>query len=112
VNEPAVGKLIVNFPPGAIEPEFQDPPVDVCAVLSLLVQVTLPPAEIVTGLGENAVVVRNDAPPTIETGVPLPPLPGVVGVVGVEYEDPQPAQTTSAAAASVKRRYDSIGRAS
>jgi hypothetical protein len=102
VNDPADGKVIVNLPPGLIDPEFHDGPVDVWAVLSLFVQVTLPPTATVTGLGENAVVVSVDAPPTIDTGVPLPPVLGVVGVD--EYDDPQPAQMTSAAAASVKRK--------
>jgi hypothetical protein len=100
----------VYFPPGAIVPEFHVLPVDVCAVLSLLVQVTLPPAAIVTGLGANAVEVSTDAPATIATGVPLLPVDGVVGAVGVllfaEYEDPQPEQRKSRAAASPKRRND------
>jgi len=104
----------VNVPPGLIVPEFHVLPVEVCAVLSLLVQVTLPPTPTVTGLGANAVVVITDAPPTIETGVPLPPVDGVVGVVGVvgvEYEDPQPEQMTKSAAASA-RRMDDMFRAS
>jgi len=74
---------MVYFAPGAIAPEFQPGPVDVCAVESLLVQVTLPPGDTVTGLGAKAVVVRTDAPLTIDTGVPLAPVLGVVGVVGV-----------------------------
>ena len=40
------------FPPGLIAPEFHELPVEVCAVLSLLVHVTLPPTATVTGLGE------------------------------------------------------------
>jgi hypothetical protein len=101
---PAVPNVVVNFAPGAIAPEFHAPPVDVCAVLSLLVHVTLPPTAIVTGLGAKAVVVMTEAPETIETGVPFPPVFGVGVVIGVEYDDPQPAQTTSSAAARVKRK--------
>jgi hypothetical protein len=87
-------------------PEFQVLPVEVCAVLSLLVQVTLPPTPTVTGLGANAVVVCSDAPLTIDTGAPFPPVDGVVGVVGVEYVDPQPEQISRSAAASAKRIDD------
>jgi hypothetical protein len=87
---PADGKVIVNCPPGAIV-EFHAPllAVDVCAVLSLLVQVTLPPTATVTGFGEYAVLVRKDEPLTIETGVPVPGVGVVVGADGVD-EDPQP----------------------
>lgn len=71
------------FAPGAIAPELNVPPVAVCVTVSLFVHVTLPPAAMVTGLGEYAVVVIEDAPATIATGVPLfPPLDGVVGDVG------------------------------
>jgi hypothetical protein len=94
----------VYDPPGAIPPEFQVLPTDVCVVLSWLVHVTLPPTATVTGLGAKAVVVRSDPPLTIDTGVPLPaPLPGLDGVVGVEYVDPQPEQARSKAAASAMR---------
>jgi len=105
VNVPAVENVCVKVRPGAIEPEFHEPPVDVCVVLSLLVQVTLPPTATVTGLGEYAVVVMLDAPPTIDTGVPLPPPDGGFdGLDGVEYEDPQPEHMIRSAAASARRR--------
>jgi hypothetical protein len=68
--------------------------------------VTLPPTETVTGLGENAVVVKTDAPPTMDTGVPFPPVLGVVGDVIDEYEDPQPEQMRRSAAASATRMDD------
>ena len=63
---------MLNFPPGAMFPEFHAPllPVDVCVVVSLLVQVTVPPTATVTGLGANAVVVSKEAPFTIDAGVP------------------------------------------
>jgi hypothetical protein len=45
--------VMLNLPPGAIEPEFQAPlfAVDVCDVESLLVHVMVPPTETVIGLG-------------------------------------------------------------
>jgi hypothetical protein len=82
-------------------------PTVVCAVLSLLVHVTLPPAGIVTGLGAYAVEVSRDAPATMDTGVPPPPVDGVVGVIGVEYEEPQPEHSNRSGAAS-SRRTDGI----
>jgi hypothetical protein len=68
-------------------PELNDPssPVAVCAVTSLLVQVTVPPTEIETGFGEYAVVVKVDEPLTMETGVPVVPVDGEDGEL-----DPQP----------------------
>lgn len=79
----------VNRPPGEMVPESHAPllPVDVCAVLSLFVQVTLPPTATVVVLGENAVVVSTDAPLTIDTGVPVAPP---CTEVGDEELDPQP----------------------
>ena len=72
---PAAGNILLNVAPGAIDPEPNDPssPFAVWAVLSLLVHVTVPPAEIETGFGEYAVVVKVDEPLTIETGVPAFP---------------------------------------
>jgi len=101
--EPAVVKVVVNCPPGAMIPEFQAPlvAVDVCDVLSLLVQVTLPPTASVVVPGENAVVVSTDAPFTIETGVPVPP-PCIV--VGDDEPDPQP-YTASRPAKRSNRRF-------
>jgi hypothetical protein len=94
----------VNLPPGAIEPESHEGPVEVCVLLSLFVHVTLPPTATITGFGEYAVVVRVDAPLTIPTGVPFPLGVGVGdGVDGVEYEDPQPKHMIRSAAASALR---------
>jgi len=67
----------LNVAPGAIVPEFQDPssPTEVCASVSLLVQLTVSPAAIVIGLGAYAVFVKLAARLTIETGVPLTLVP-------------------------------------
>ena len=53
-------------------PEFHAPPsaVDVCVVVSLFVQVTVPPTATEIGFGANAVVVRRLAPRGIETAAP------------------------------------------
>jgi hypothetical protein len=78
---------MLNVPPGAIGGEFQVPPfaVDVCDVESLLVHVTVPPAETVTGLGLKAVVVIVDAPMTIDAATLAPEVDIVVE--GVDGED-------------------------
>src|ERR1700686_2809935 len=78
---------MLNVPPGAIGGEFQAPPfaVDVCVVASLLVHVTVPPAETVIGLGLKAVVVIVDAPVTIDAA-PLEPEGDGTGE-GVDGED-------------------------
>jgi hypothetical protein len=62
----------MNDAAGAMLREVHGPsfPVDVCVVLSLFVQVTVPPVEIVTGFGANALVVLNSAPLVTDTGVP------------------------------------------
>jgi hypothetical protein len=88
---------MLNLPPGAIDPESQPPPVAdaVCAVLSLLVHVTVPPTEMLTGFGEYAFVVSVDDPLTIDTGVPVAPDEGVVG----EFDDPHPLKTINKSAA-------------
>ena len=91
----------LNVPPGTIDPEFHAPlsDVDVCVVLSLFVQVTLPPTATLTGFGANAVDVIVNAPNTIETGVPGLEGVGVVGegeVTGAELlESLQPAAMQS-----------------
>jgi len=101
---PAAENVRVNDPPGAIVPESQVPlsPVDVCGVESLFIHVTLPPVLIEIGLGEYAVVVRTDAPATIETGEPPPPLI-VGGFEGDVDEEPQPNETDKIAAAIASR---------
>jgi hypothetical protein len=53
--------------------------VAVCAVVSLLVHVTVPPALTTIGLGAYAVVVMLDAPATIDTADPPPVGDGEVG---------------------------------
>ena len=72
MNVPADANVRLNDAPGAMLPEFHDPSSadDVCVVVSLLVQVTVPPAETVTGFGANAFVVLSDEPLVIDTGVP------------------------------------------
>jgi len=72
-------------------PEFQPPSlaVAVWVVLSLFVQVTLPPIPTVMGLGANAVAVKIEAPLTMETGVPPALGDGDEGVVVDEDELPQ-----------------------
>jgi hypothetical protein len=52
---------VLNDPPGGIAPEFHAPlfEVDVCVVLSLFRQVTVPPTATVIGFGLNAVEVSR-----------------------------------------------------
>jgi hypothetical protein len=109
-KEPAVGNVLLNVAPGAMEPEFHAPlrPVDVWAVLSLFVHVTVPPTATVSGLGEYAFVVRVDAPLTIDTGVPDAPGDGDgvgVGADGGEYDDPQAAEAPRSATAKTIRNF-------
>ena len=93
-----MGNVRLKVAPGAIVAESNAPPfaVDVCAVLSLFIHVTVPPTDTVTGFGEYAVVVRLDEPLTIETRVPVGVGVGV-GVDG-EFEEPPHAQQASATA--------------
>jgi hypothetical protein len=102
VNVPAVENVWLNFPPGAIVPELNDPlsPVAVCAVESLFVQVTVPPTEMETGFGEYAVVVKLDEPLTIETGVPVVPFDGEDGEL-----DPQPTANPINPASTLNRNF-------
>jgi hypothetical protein len=69
---PAVGNVMLNVPPGATLPESHTPvfDVDVCATLSLFVQVTVPPTATEIGFGAYAFVVRSDEPLTMDAGVP------------------------------------------
>ena len=89
-----MGNVRLKVAPGAIVAESNAPPfaVDVCAVLSLFIHVTVPPTDTFTGFGAYAVVVRLDEPLTIETTVPVG-----VGVDG-EFEEPPHAQQASATA--------------
>jgi len=79
-NVPADENVLEKLAPGAIDPEFQPPPsaVDVCVVLSLFIQVTVPPTETAIGFGTKAVEVKLLAPLGIETVTP----PGVGDGVG------------------------------
>jgi hypothetical protein len=75
VKVPRVDIVAVNDCPGESDGELQAPPsaVDVCAMLSLLVHVTIVPAATVSGFGEYAVVVSVDEFATIDTAVvPVP----------------------------------------
>jgi hypothetical protein len=67
----------LNVAPGATVPEFQDPssPTEVCASVSLLIQLTLSPAEMVIGFGAYAVFVKLAARLTMDTGVPVTLVP-------------------------------------
>src|SRR5215470_19837810 len=102
VNVPAVENVWLNFPPGAMFPELNDPlsPVAVWAVESLFVQVTVPPTEIETGFGEYAVVVKLDEPLTMETGVPVAPFDGDDGEL-----DPQPIANPINPASTLNRNF-------
>ena len=53
LNVPGELKVVVNVPPGGMEPEFQAPvsELDVCVVESVFVQVTDEPTATVTGFG-------------------------------------------------------------
>jgi hypothetical protein len=77
VNVPALGNVRLKVAPGAIVPEVQDPssPTEVCASASLLIKLTVPPAEIVIGFGAYAVFVKLAARLTIDTGVPVALVP-------------------------------------
>lgn len=90
--------VMLKLPPGAMFPEFHAPLslVDVWAVLSLFVHVTVPPTAMATGFGEYAVVVSVDEPLTIDTGVPV-----TIGEVGDEL---QPIARIRKAAAEAIRR--------
>ena len=77
MNVPALVNVRLNVAPGAIVPEFQDPssPAEVCASVSLLIQLTVSPAEMVIGFGAYAVFVKLAARLTMDTGVPVTLVP-------------------------------------
>jgi hypothetical protein len=62
---------VLNDPPGGIAPEFHPPlfEVDVCVVLSVFRQVTVPPTATVIGFGLNAVDVSRLAFTTIDAEI-------------------------------------------
>jgi hypothetical protein len=96
---------VLNCPPGPIDGELHAPllAVEVCAVLSLLIHVTVVPTVTLSGFGEYAVVVIVDAPLTIETEVPDVPDPDPEVAVPVEgadgeselHADKRPKRTTA-----------------
>lgn len=90
MNDPEFANVVLKLAPGAIVPELQAPPsaVDVCAVLSLFVHVTVLPRATEIGFGLYAVVVNVLEPETIETDIPFGD--GVVGDLGLSLP-PHPA---------------------
>jgi hypothetical protein len=94
---PAVMKVWLNVAPGPMVGEKNRLFVEVtlCAMTSLLVHLTVVPTATLTESGTYAVVVREEAPIGIDTGVGVVP-PGVgVGVVGEAEPPPQPASATT-----------------
>jgi len=107
---PGDENVLVKVAPGAMVPEFHVPSlaVDVCAVVSLFVQATVPPTGTAIGLGAKAVVVRVLAPLTIDTV-----NPGVGdgegdgdGDDGESLDDPQPSESANKSAIAVNRIAD------
>jgi hypothetical protein len=91
---------MLNFPPGAIEPEFQAPALatEVWVMESLLVHVTVPPTDAAIGFGAKAVVDKVDAPETIDTA-PGPADDVDAGAAG--DDEPHAAAKPSRSAISV-----------
>ena len=111
----------MNVAPGAMLPESHVPPspVDVCAMVSLLVHVTAAPTATVIGFGVKAVVVSVLAPLTIDAAVPAPGAGDGEGVgdgagdgvgdgVDGEYDDPHPNEIANKSVAIVIRRAGMI----
>ena len=103
-NEPADANVMLNLPPGGMAPESQLAPVDVCAMLSAFVHVTVPPTATAMGFGANAFAPFVDAPATIDAGVPVWVGDGVGdgdgdGAAGDEYDDPHANDAASSVAA-------------
>ena len=83
--EPAFCNVTEARPPGLIVPGSNVPPlVAVCTAVSLLMNVTVDPREMVWGFGEYAVVVSANAPATIETDGPPGDVFDVDGAVAFE----------------------------
>jgi hypothetical protein len=72
VNVPAVWNVMEKLPPGAIAPELHAlvSEVDVCVIVSLFTQLTLPPRVTLIGFGAYAFVVSVREPDTIDTVEP------------------------------------------
>jgi hypothetical protein len=66
---PVVGSITENCPPGATIPEFHPLPsdVEVCAIESVFIHVTVSPAETVSSSGVKALLPRTSAPAGITT---------------------------------------------
>src|SRR3954471_23703578 len=102
-NVPAVGNVTSTCPPGLTLPEFQTAVFDVVvwAMLSSLVQRTVPPGAIVTGLGTYARDPSDEAPTGIDTvaemlvagGVGLGAVGVGVGLVGADEPPPHETRT-------------------
>ena len=116
MNEPAVVNVAVNDVPGAIEPEFQTPvsDVDVCAIESVFVHVTLPPTFTAIGFGEDQLAPLFWAFATIdaatdEAGGGLGVGVGVgVGVGAGDFHDPHPAANAIIVTASTHPKHLTI----
>ena len=102
VMVPAVWSVTLAEPPGEIKGVRKLPLLAAasCVVESLFTHVTVAPTDTVSGFGENAVVVRVEAPATIDTVVPDGGGVGVgVGVgegAGAGFELPPQALRQSA----------------
>ena len=103
-KDPLFGNVKLNCPPAGNAP-LNTPLslVAVCGIESMFVQVTVPPAEIVTGFGAYALLPSVRAPETTETAVAGPVGVGLVG--GVELLLPQEAAN---ARAPMKTRVFSV----
>jgi hypothetical protein len=95
VKDPLFGNVKLNCPPAGNEP--LNTPVSlvaVCAIVSMFVHVTVPPAEIVTGFGTYALLPSVRAPEGMLTAVVAPVGVGLVG--GFELLLPQDAANARA----------------
>jgi hypothetical protein len=113
VKLPADWNVLLNPWPGLMMPEFHSPlsEVDVCAMVSLLVHVTVVPTLTVIGLGLYAVVVIDCAPATIDTPDPEGDGEGEGVGVGVGDDgDDEPLLQAAAPPARVTRRRNTVLR--
>jgi hypothetical protein len=104
VIEPAFCSVTEARPPGLIVPVSNVPLlVAVCGAVSLLMNVTVDPREMVWGFGEYAVVVSANAPATIETDGPPGDVFDVDGAVEFELLL-QPTVSVTTTATKIRRR--------
>jgi hypothetical protein len=109
VKVPAVVNLNGNDPPGLRIPEFHIPPsaTESCAIVSLLVHVTVVPTATVSGFVPNAVVVSVRALFGIDTAAVGPLVVVVVeDELGEDEELPQAAAAAATTAAITTLRKD------